>query len=102
MFEIKCWGKPVKADFKGGSYHDGSLAIWLQDQDTGETLAKLSVCIPSMSNRLPDSVFFVKHWAENEDVVKELITLGKLELVKEIPPVSSGHVSGIKAYRVKK
>jgi hypothetical protein len=83
--------------FQWSKYADGNDALlvilqWPPSDGGEKELYRLSVNIPSCANLLKEDTVFVKDWAEGEAPVNELLRLGLLEYVEEIPPVASGYV----------
>jgi len=79
-------------------YQGGGVAVQTVDVD-GCVYATVSVNMPQ-SRYLPAGAFYVKHWSENAPLVSALIEQGILVPV-DAPSISSGFVSGIKAYRLR-
>ena len=65
----KCW-------VELGRYHDGSPAISLYDEATGEPVARCTCCL----HERPDPGYvFVKDWSENEGMLAAMIEAGLVE-----------------------
>lgn len=76
-------------------YKNGGTAVALTDAD-GEWDIILSVWLPETVN-LPKNAFYVKHWTENEEVVKAMLDQ-KLLVKCNAPVASSGFIQKISAY----
>jgi hypothetical protein len=79
-------------------YSVGGVAVQVVDEE-GYPFATVSVNLPE-TKVLPAGAFYVKHWSENAPLVEAMIEQGILEPV-DAPVVSSGFISGIKAYCLK-
>ena len=82
-----------------GAYEFGGLALSLLDADTYEAYTMVSVNLPE-SRALPSGAFYVRHWGENEEIVAQLVAKGILLPERSAPVVSTGHIDGVKAYRL--
>jgi len=94
--EIQAYGETLTVITN--EYRSGGIAVGLVDSD-GCPFGTVSVNLPQSSS-LPAGAFYVKHWSENEPLVSALLSEEILVPV-DAPEVSSGFISGIKAYRLK-
>ena len=81
------------------AYANGGVRIDLRDSETYEPICTLSVWVPE-TEALPRGSFYAKHWSENQGVVEQLLQQNFLEPVLA-PPVSSGFIENILAYRLR-
>lgn len=99
---VRFLGRDFKCLIKTDRYQAGGIAVFLVEEDSGgeEPLEwVISVNLPE-TNSLPDGAFYVKHWSENEEVVRGLVAGGVL-VPADVPDVASGRVM-VKAYRLAK
>ena len=80
-----------------GEYADGATSLRVEDAETGEAFATLSVHVPEEEVK-PGEVI-LKDWSENEEIAEVLIRHGILELVKDAPHVFFDYVIA-RRYRV--
>lgn len=78
-------------------YAAGGMAVLAMEG--GQPCATISVWLPESQNLKPGS-FYVKHWSENEVLVKNLIETGVLIPDPDAAPASSGFIKTIRAYRL--
>ena len=76
-----------------------ATAVELVEVGTDEPFCSLSVNFRE-SLSLPKGAFYAKHWSENETIVEQLLAQDVIEPVPA-PPMESGFVSNIRAYRLK-
>lgn len=95
-FQSRRWGtvRVLRGNYGGPR---GPLAIALQDGN-GEPLATLSVnmYVPECSRDsrdLPKDCFYVKRWAENEELSAEALASGLFVERADMPEAASGWVS---------
>lgn len=95
-FNSQRWGRVdvLRATYMGP---EGPTAIVLQQPD-GEPLATLSVNMyePECSldsRNLPRDCFYVKRWAENEEISAEALASGLFVERPDLPEAESGYVS---------
>jgi hypothetical protein len=96
---LTLFGTPYDVELRRNQYASGNLALEAFDCETGQPFCMISVNLPGWSNALPADAFYAKHWSENAGLVEQLVEQGILVPVADAPEVSSGFVSGIKAYR---
>lgn len=84
------WGDEFNLIPRFGNYENGRLAFRLVDNEMGEPFATITVNLPD-APLLADGEVYVKDWAENEEVVKNLVESGWL--VPTGDSVQSGFVS---------
>jgi len=70
------YSEPVELRMVKGQYSNGRLALMLEDAETREPWAKLTVNIPDQP--LAQDEFFVKGWSENASIVIALRRQTKL------------------------
>lgn len=89
---------PVKLEVFTSTYSDGNLAILAVVADTREPYGRLSVNVGDHTI-LRDGEFYLKDWAENEDLADALIATGAIVPVGDQPPYHSGFVTAF-CYRI--
>ena len=65
-----------------GNFQDNSPALILKDKATGETICKVSVCVPS--SQLAKGEFLLKSYSENKGLFDALNNLGVIEYIRSI------------------
>lgn len=55
-----------------GRYQDGSIAMLLDESETGERLFTATVCLASYGEKPSEGNVFIKDYSENEGVLKAL------------------------------
>lgn len=68
--ELSAWGT-IELEMLKGSYTNGRLAIMLMNVGSKEPFAVLTVNIPELHQQSHE--FFVKTWAENEELTQALL-----------------------------
>lgn len=95
---LKLDDETLKLNLTTNSYlQNGGLALLLTEE--GLPFTTVSVNLPN-SYYLPENVFFVKHWGENEKIVAQLVEQKIIQKVENIPPASSEFISEIYAYKL--
>jgi len=84
-----------------GQYsNNGATAIHAIDTEDGADVCTVSINIPGYSENLPAGVFYGKHWSENEGLLEQLEEQGVIVPVPDVPMISVGFITGIRAYRL--
>lgn len=95
---IDLYGEKYEVTVETNTYMAGGTALLLTEE--GMPFSTVSVHLPE-TKLLPEGTFFVKHWSENEPIVEQLIAQNIITPIADIAPVSSGHVTNIRAYKLK-
>jgi hypothetical protein len=103
-FKFKHFDTTLSGRLSVTTYALGGLAVSLtteMEEAPGqyEPYCHVSVRLPE-TDHLPSDVFYAKHWSENEGIVETLVELRIIELAPDFPPVASGFVRNIRAYRL--
>lgn len=97
--KINLFGKSYTVDVETNEYQTGGLAVQLLESKSHEVFSTISVNLPE-SQYIPKDAFYVKHWSENEPIVRQLIQQNIIEIAMDCVPASSGFIDEIYAYRL--
>lgn len=76
-------------------YAGGPLAVSLTTKNESYCTLSVNMYKPECSQDsrdLPADVFYMKDWSGNEEIASEVIELGLVERVRDVPPAQSGFV----------
>lgn len=94
-------GQTFRVVLKVGQYrNNGATSIQAIDTEDGGDFCTVSINIPGASENLPEGCFYGKHWSENEGLLDQLEKQGVIVPVPDVPMVSNGFITGIRAYRL--
>ena len=89
---------PVTLEVHTDTYADGSLAIVAVEARTREPYGKLSINVGDHTD-LRTGEFYLKDWAENEELADALVLTGAIVPVVDQPPFHSGFSTAF-CYRI--